>query len=78
MARDSDITSRTPRRYPFSRNRLDPDPQYAELRRIEPVCRVLITLSATWPASTAHSRGLSRPMVAARLRCASPSTDLVR
>ena len=40
MAHDSDITSRTPRRYPFSRNRLDPDPQYAELRRTEPVCRV--------------------------------------
>ena len=40
MAHDSDINSRTPRRYPFSRNRLDPDPQYAELRRTEPVCRV--------------------------------------
>jgi cytochrome P450 len=40
VAHDSDITSGTPRRYPFSRNRLDPDPQYAELRRTEPVCRV--------------------------------------
>ena len=40
MAHDSDITGRTPRRYPFSRNRLDPDPQYAELRRTAPVCRV--------------------------------------
>jgi cytochrome P450 len=30
----------TPRRYPFSRNRLDLDPLYAELRRDEPVCRV--------------------------------------
>ena len=40
MAHDMDITSRTPRRYPFSRNRLDPDPQYAELRRTDPVCRV--------------------------------------
>jgi cytochrome P450 len=35
-----DMTSRTARSYPFSRNRLDPDPQYAELRRSEPVCRV--------------------------------------
>jgi len=40
VAHDSDITGRTPRRYPFSRNRLDPDPQYAELRRTAPVCRV--------------------------------------
>jgi cytochrome P450 len=28
------------RSYPFSRNRLDPDPQYAELRPTEPVCLV--------------------------------------
>ena len=28
------------RSYPFSRIRLDPDPQYAELRRTEPVCPV--------------------------------------
>ena len=28
------------RSYPFSRVRLEPDPQYAELRRSEPVCRV--------------------------------------
>lgn len=34
------MTSRAARSYPFSRNRLDPDPQYAELRRSEPVCRV--------------------------------------
>jgi cytochrome P450 len=40
VAHDSGITSRTARRYPFSRNRLDPGPQYAELRRTEPVCRV--------------------------------------
>jgi len=40
VAHDSDITSRALRRYPFSRNRLDPDPQYAQLRRNEPVCRV--------------------------------------
>jgi cytochrome P450 len=30
----------TPRRYPFSRNRLDPDPLYSELLKSEPVCRV--------------------------------------
>jgi cytochrome P450 len=29
-----------PRRYPFGRVRLEPDPQYAELRSTEPVCRV--------------------------------------
>jgi cytochrome P450 len=42
VAHDSDITGPSPRRYPFSlsRSRLDPDPQYAELRRTEPVCRV--------------------------------------
>jgi hypothetical protein len=40
VAHDSDITSRALRRYPFSRNRLDPGPQYAEPRRNEPVCRV--------------------------------------
>ena len=34
------MTSQTLRSYPFSRSRLDPDPQYAELRRTEPVCRV--------------------------------------
>jgi cytochrome P450 len=28
------------RSYPFSRIRLEPDPQYADLRRSEPVCRV--------------------------------------
>jgi len=32
--------SATPRRYPFSRTRLDPDPLYSELRKTEPVCRV--------------------------------------
>jgi cytochrome P450 len=29
-----------PRSYPFGRVRLEPDPQYAELRRTAPVCRV--------------------------------------
>jgi cytochrome P450 len=37
---NAEIASREPRSYPFSRIRLDPDPQYAELRRSEPVCRV--------------------------------------
>jgi len=36
----TEITSGTPRSYPFSRNRLDPDPLYAQLRRDEPVCRI--------------------------------------
>jgi cytochrome P450 len=35
-----DSTSGAALSYPFSRNRLDPDPKYAELRRTEPVCRV--------------------------------------
>ncbi len=33
-------TGGTPRRYPFSRHHLDPDPRYAQLRRDEPVCQV--------------------------------------
>jgi cytochrome P450 len=40
VAQDADSSSRPARRYPFSRIRLDPDPQYAELRRTESVCRV--------------------------------------
>jgi cytochrome P450 len=44
MADSMDIgtgtTGRTPRRYPFSRHRLDLDPLHAQLRRDEPVCRV--------------------------------------
>jgi cytochrome P450 len=36
----TETTDRTPRSYPFSRNRLDPDPLYAQLQRDEPVCRV--------------------------------------
>jgi cytochrome P450 len=39
-----DVTSGVPdtsaRRYPSSRDRLDPDPLYVQLRRDEPVCRV--------------------------------------
>jgi cytochrome P450 len=37
---DTDAVGKVPRSYPFSRIRLEPDPQYAELRRSEPVCRV--------------------------------------
>lgn len=42
MAHDTDagVAGQVPRSYPFSRSRLEPDPQYAELRRCEPVCRV--------------------------------------
>jgi cytochrome P450 len=36
----SDVAIPAPRSYPFSRVRLEPDPQYAQLRRAEPVCRV--------------------------------------
>jgi cytochrome P450 len=37
---DTDAAGQEPRSYPFSRIRLEPDAQYAELRRSEPVCRV--------------------------------------
>jgi cytochrome P450 len=37
---DADAGGQLPRSYPFGRVRLEPDPQYAELRRSEPVCRV--------------------------------------
>lgn len=41
MAHDTDTdVGQMPRSYPFSRIRLEPDPQYAELRRSAPVCRV--------------------------------------
>jgi cytochrome P450 len=40
MADSTEITGRVPRRYPFSRNRLDPDPLCAQLRRDEPACLV--------------------------------------
>ena len=40
MAHDGDMTGRVCRSYPFGRSRLDPSPQYAQLRRTEPVCRV--------------------------------------
>jgi cytochrome P450 len=33
-------TAATPRRFPFSRTRLEADPLYARLRREEPVCRI--------------------------------------
>jgi cytochrome P450 len=37
---ETGAVSQAPRSYPFSRVRLEPDPQYAELRRSSPVCRV--------------------------------------
>jgi len=37
---DTELAGLAARSYPFSRIRLEPDPQYAELRRTEPVCRV--------------------------------------
>lgn len=40
VVHDSDMATEACRSYPFSRSRLDPDPQYAELRRSQPVCRV--------------------------------------
>jgi cytochrome P450 len=44
VAESTDVTSGlaggSPRRYPFGRDRLCPDPLYAQLRRDEPVCRV--------------------------------------
>ena len=40
MVHDSDMATEACRSYPFTRSRLDPDPQYAELRCTEPVCRV--------------------------------------
>jgi cytochrome P450 len=42
VAHDTEASAigQVPRRYPFGRVRLEPDPQYAELRRSEPVCRV--------------------------------------
>ena len=42
MAHDANtgVVSQAPLSYPFSRIRLEPDPQYAQLRRTEPVCRV--------------------------------------
>jgi cytochrome P450 len=36
----SGVSNRPPRSYPFGRDRLDPDPMYARLRREEPVCQV--------------------------------------
>jgi cytochrome P450 len=37
---DTNAVGPVPRSYPFSRIRLEPDAQYGELRRSEPVCRV--------------------------------------
>jgi cytochrome P450 len=50
MAHDTDTdVGQVPRSYPFSRIRLEPDPQYAELRRSEPVSRVQLPYGpAAW------------------------------
>jgi cytochrome P450 len=40
MGPSTESAGRMPRRYPFSRNRLDPDPLAAQLQRDEPACRV--------------------------------------
>jgi cytochrome P450 len=40
MSDSTEIAARMPRRYPFSRDRLEPDPVYAQLQRDEPACRV--------------------------------------
>ena len=57
MARDTDadVVGQVPRSYPFSRIRLEPDPQYAELRRSEPVCRVQLPYgSSAWLVTDYH------------------------
>jgi cytochrome P450 len=57
VARDIDtgVGSQVPRSYPFSRIRLEPDPQYAELRRSEPVCRVQLPFgSPAWLVTGYH------------------------
>jgi cytochrome P450 len=51
----TDVASRVPRSYPFSRIRLDPDPQYAQLRRDEPVCRVQLPYGPpAWLVTSYH------------------------
>ena len=57
MARDTDadVVGQVPRSYPFSRIRLEPDPQYAELRRSEPVCRVQLPYGpSAWLVTDYH------------------------
>jgi cytochrome P450 len=51
----ADAGGQVPRSYPFSRVRLEPDPQYAELRRSEPVCRVQLRYGPpTWLVTDYH------------------------
>jgi cytochrome P450 len=50
-----DITRGAVRSYPFSRNRLEPDPLYAVLRRTEPVCRVQLPYGPpAWLVTSYH------------------------
>jgi len=52
---DTGMASDASRRYPFSRIRLEPDPQYAELRRSEPVCRVQLPYGPpAWLVTSYH------------------------
>jgi cytochrome P450 len=53
VTESTDITDRTPRSYPFSRNRLELDPQEARLPQEEPVCRVQMPYGRpAWLVST--------------------------
>jgi cytochrome P450 len=50
-----DVGDHMPRNYPFSRVRLEPDPQYAELRRSEPVSRVQLPYGpSAWLVTDYH------------------------
>ena len=50
-----DVVGEVPRSYPFSRVRLEPDPQYAELRSSEPVCRVQLPYGPpAWLVTSYH------------------------
>jgi cytochrome P450 len=52
---DSNAISQVARSYPFSRIRLEPDAQYAELRRSEPVCRVQLPYGpSAWLVTDYH------------------------
>ena len=61
MAHGADVVGRACRSYPFSRSRLDPAPQYAQLRRSEPVCRVQLPYGP--PAWLVTSYELSRSVL---------------
>jgi cytochrome P450 len=55
------VRGQEPRSYPFSRIRLEPDPQYAELRRGEPVCRVQLPYGP--PAWLVTEYGLTKAVL---------------